>query len=153
VKEVEMNIKTVLKVTFPYLLVWLAFMVVPALAGQPEVIVATPCGLILALAAGTGVVAIVGRRAGMRTTSITMMQLTLAEAILAGALIGAFQGLLFGVWTPLLLFKEEGGEVIDTVLMMALFVPAGIVAGGLLGAIFGALGRGIRAIGDARRRG
>jgi tetratricopeptide (TPR) repeat protein len=110
-----MNVKTILKVAFPYILVWLAFMVIPALAGQPEVIVATPCGLILALAAGTGVGVAIGRRAGMQSTSIVMMQLTLAEAILAGALVGAFQGLLFGVWAPVLMLKEEGGEVVDTV--------------------------------------
>jgi hypothetical protein len=32
------------------------------------------------------------------------------------------------------------------------FLPVGIVLGGLLGGVLGAIGRGLRAIGDARRR-
>ena len=126
-----MNIKTVLKVISPYLLVWLAFMLLPSLLGQPEVICATPFGLILTLCAGLGT---------------KRIQLTRAEAVLAGMLVGIFQGLLFGVWVPLLAFKEEGGELIDTLLVMScLFVPGGVMVGGLLGAILGAIGHGIRA--------
>jgi hypothetical protein len=147
-----MNLKALLRVTLPYLLLWLAFMVLPTLVGQPEVICATPFGLILALVAGTGVV-VVGR-AGI----FEMISLTLAEATLAGALVGAFQGLLFAVWLPIVMaLREAKGmshqyEGAEIAFMVALFVPGGIVVGGLLGAALGALGHGLRAIGDKRRR-
>ncbi len=143
--------KTVLKVFLPYLLIWLGFMVVPTLAGQPEVICATPFGLILALAVGTGVV--VGGRGG----GFAMVSLNLGEAVSAGALVGAFQGLLLAVWLPIVMaMRETKGmsqqyENIEIVLMAALFLPAGILVGGLLGAILGAVGHGIRAFGDTRR--
>ena len=48
-----------------------------------------------------------------------------------------------------MLQQYEGAEI---VLMVAFFLPAGIVVGGLLGAVLGALGHGLRTIGDARRR-
>jgi hypothetical protein len=143
-----MDLKAILRVTLPYLLVWLAFMVLPTLVGQPEVICATPFGLILALVAGTGVV-VVGR-AGI----FEMISLTRAEATSAGALVGAFQGLLFAVWLPIVTaLREARGmpqqyEGAEIAFMVALFVPAGIVVGSLLGA----LGHGLRAIGDKRRR-
>jgi hypothetical protein len=149
-----MNVKAVLKVTLPYLLVWLVFMVLPTLVGQPEVICATPFGLILALVAGTGVVVVTGRG-----QLIEMISLTLTEATLAGALIGAFQGLLFTVWLPVVMaLREAKGmphqyEGAEIAFMVALFIPGGIVVGGLLGAVLGALGHGLRSIGDARRRG
>jgi hypothetical protein len=147
-----MNVKTILRVTLPYLLVWLAFMVLPTLLGQPEVICATPFGLILALVAGTGVV-VVGA-----TGIFEMISLTLAEAVLSGALVGAFQGLLCAVWLPIVMaLREAKGmshqyEGAEIAFMVALFLPVGIVAGGLLGGVLGALGHGLRSIGDKRRR-
>jgi hypothetical protein len=147
-----MNVKAILRVTLPYLLVWLAFMALPTLVGQPEVICATPFGLILALVAGTGVV-VVGA-AGI----FEMISLTLAEATLAGTLVGAFQGLLFAVWLPIVMaLREAKGmshqyESAEIAVLVALFLPGGIVVGGLLGAVLGALGHGLRAIGDTRRR-
>jgi hypothetical protein len=147
-----MNLKAIVRVTLPYLLVWLAFVVLPTLAGQPEVICATPFGLILALVAGTGVVVVGAARI------FEMISLTLAEATLAGALVGAFQGLLFAVWLPIVMalrqakgMPQQYGSA-EIAVLVALFLPAGIVVGGLLGAVLGALGHGLRAIGDTRRR-
>lgn len=145
-----MDIKQVLKVAFSYAMIWLGFMLIPTVAGQPEVITATPCGLILALLTGTG--GYFWIREG-RPVFIRGRRLTLTEAFLAGALAGAFLGLLFAVWVPILMVQREDVPVSDAVLLLlCFFLPIGIVAGGLLGAIFGILGRGIRAIGDARRR-
>ena len=152
-RRLRMNAKAILKVTLPYLLLWLAFMVLPTLLGQPEVICATPFGLILALVAGTGVVVVTGRG-----QLIEMISLTLAEATLAGALVGAFQGLLFAIWLPIVMaLREAKGmshqyESAEVAVLVALFIPGGIVVGGLLGAVLGALGHGLRSIGDKRRR-
>lgn len=146
-----MSVKNVLRVAFPYLLTWFIFMLAPTLVGQPEVICATPFGLILALAAGTGVV--VGYRAG-----VAMMHLTLAEAISSGALVGAFQGLLFAIWLPVVMAMRESrglseqAQSEDTALLVVFFLPVGTLAGALIGAILGAAGHGIRAIGNRRRR-
>jgi hypothetical protein len=139
-----MDIKRVLKVALSYAVVWLGFMLIPAVAGQPEVITATPFGLILPLTAGTGVYI------GIRQKTPLLVRgrpLTLTEALLAGALVGAFQGLLFAVWVPILMVQREGEQVSDAMLLLLCFLPIGTVAGGLLGAIFGVLGCGIRTIG------
>jgi hypothetical protein len=70
-----------------------------------------------------------------------------AEAISAGGLVGAFQGLLFSIWLPIVIaMKEPQSE--DTVLLVLFFLSVGTIAGALLGAALGAIGRAIRAIGD-----
>lgn len=148
-----MNIRNVLRITVPYLLTWLAFMVVPTIAGQPEVICATPFGLILALTAGTGVVVWRKRFTGFFAT----VPVTWLEGITAGTLVGAFQGLLFAIWLPIVMAMRETkglseqaqGE--DTALLVVFFLPVGTIAGALLGALLGAAGRGLRALGDRRR--
>ena len=99
-----------------------------------------PCGLILALVAGTGVLVGMG--------GIVRESLSMAEAILAGVMVGVFEGTVFAVWAPILLVLKEGETVSDAVLLRVGFLFIGVVAGGLLGAILGALGRGIRAIGE-----
>ena len=148
-----MSIRNILRVVTPYLLTWLAFMVIPSIAGQPEVICATPFGLILALAAGTGVAVWKGRYGGFFAT----VPVTWFEGIAAGALVGAFQGLLFAIWLPVVMAMRETRSISeqvqseDTTLLMIFFLPVGIVAGALLGAILGAAGRGLRALGDRRR--
>jgi hypothetical protein len=149
----RISARNLLRITVPYLLTWLAFMVVPTIAGQPEVICATPFGLILALVAGTGVVVWRGRF----SNSIATAPVTWLEGILAGTLVGAFQGLLFGIWIPVVMAMHEArglaeptqGE--DTLLLTLFFIPVGTVVGALLGAMLGAAGRGLRAIGDRRR--
>ena len=148
-----MSVRNVLRIVVPYLLTWLAFMVVPTLAGQPEVICATPFGLILALVAGTGVVVWRRRFSGFFAT----VPVTWSEGIVSGTLVGGFQGLLFGIWLPVVMAMRETrglsepsqGE--DTTLLMLFFLPVGAIVGALLGAILGAAGRGLRAIGDRRR--
>jgi hypothetical protein len=148
-----MSVRNVLRIVVPYLLTWLAFMVVPTIAGQPEVICATPFGLILALVAGTGVVVWRRRFSG----SFATVPVTWLEGIVAGTLVGGFQGLLFGVWLPIVMAMHETrglaesiqGE--DTTLLMLFFLPVGTIVGALFGAMLGAAGRGLRAIGDRRR--
>ena len=148
-----MNVRNLLRIVVPYLLTWLALMVVPTIAGQPEVICATPFGLILALVAGTGVVVWRRRFSGFFAT----VPVSWVEGIVAGTLVGAFQGMLFGIWLPVVMAMRETrglaepvqGE--DTTLWMLFFLPVGTVVGALLGAILGAAGRGLRAIGDRRR--
>jgi hypothetical protein len=150
-----MNVRTVLRVALPYCLVWLGFVLIPTMLGGPEVICATPFALVLTLAVGTGVV--VWQRSAR--TFFNIVPLTWAEAVAAGTLVGAFEGLLFGVWMPVVMALREGTRVgvrefqsEEVILMAALFTPVGFLIGGLLGAGLGAIGRGFRAIGDRRRR-
>jgi len=136
-----MDIRKVLKIFSRYAAVWLLFMLVPTLAGQPEVIIATPCGLILALVAGTG--ALVSIRGIVRES------LTRAEAVLAGAMVGVFEGIVFAVWAPILMVLKEGETVSDAMLLGIAFLFIGVMAGGLVGAILGAIGHGIQSLSKA----
>ena len=134
-----MNFKRAFKIAAYYGAIWLAFMLIPALAGQPEVLVASPCGLILALVAGTGVT--VGWSVSRDKP------LTLSEAALAGALVGIFVGIVFSIGAPLLTMREEGAPLSDALELGVAFLCIGVLGGGLIGAILGVIGYGIRSLG------
>jgi len=134
-----MNFERAFKIAAYYCAIWLLFMLIPTLAGQPEVLVASPCGLILALVAGTGVM--VGR--GISTKQL----LRPAEAALAGALVGIFIGALFAIGAPLLTMQQEETPLSEAVELGIAFLCIAIPVGGIIGTLLGLAGRGIRAIG------
>jgi hypothetical protein len=139
------NINAVLRVAGLYCLIWLGFLLVPTLAGEPKVICATPFGLILTLVAGLGVMP------STRGGNAHLRPWTFIEAACAGAFVGSFQGLLAGIWLPVLASLRQ-----DTVAQRAWgtvpwLLPAVLVAGGALGAILGVIGYGIRSGGALRR--
>jgi hypothetical protein len=140
-----MNFKAVLRVAGLYCLIWLGFVLVPTLAGQPEVICATPFGLILTLVAGLGVLAS-SRGGGTRLKPWTFL-----EASSAGALVGAFQGLLAGIWIPIVVSQRQESIVPEAWDSLPWLLPAGLFAGLALGAILGVVGYGIRSGGSLRR--
>jgi hypothetical protein len=144
--ETGVNVKSVLRIAGLYCLIWLAFMLVPTLAGQPEAICLTPFGLILAMVAGLGVMA--GPRG--RVTRLSPWNLT--EAALAGALVGTFQGALLGIWMPFLMAQREGTTIGESFSSMPALLPAALALGTVLGAVLGIAGYAIRSIGTELRR-
>jgi hypothetical protein len=140
-----MNIKAVLRVAGLYCLVWLGFMLVPTLAGQPEVICATPFGLILTLVAGLGIMP------STRGSRARLKPWTFLEAASAGALVGAFQGLLAGIWIPIVVSQRQSGVVSEAWETLPWLLPAGLFAGLALGALLGVIGYGIRSGGSLGR--
>jgi hypothetical protein len=104
------------------------------LTGTSEVICATPFGLLLALAAGTGVTAV--PKGAVKT--ITAWRST--EAALAGAPVGAFQGLSVAILLPAPLDRKFGSRGWGDVLGAAVLIVGATAAMAILGAACGLLG-------------
>lgn len=140
-----MNVKGITRIAGLYTVVWLGFMLVPWLTGHPEVICATPFGLVLALAAGTGTLP--STKPSARLTPWAWM-----DAVLAGAIVGGLQGLLLSLVLPFMMAQQEGNQARDQLLVLLPWLLASPVAGCLLGAVLGIVGYGFRAIGRAWRQ-
>ena len=121
--------KTVLWVSVSQFAIWLALVLIVTWAGSPGVVCATPVAW--GIAARVGLVCIGRSRSAQKGAR-------LAEAAMAGALLGLLQGLLFWDIVPGMgpILPSEQAEAIGLVLVMILL---GMVVGAALALFTGYL--------------
>lgn len=119
-----LDVRVVLEVPLRLFVPWLALVLVVAWAGYPGVACVTPLAWALALPVGRMCVA----RSRSREGSLRVL-----EAILAGALFGLLQGLLFLFMLPRLGEIIAGDKAAATFVSVAIIV-IGPLAGGILSA-------------------
>jgi len=117
----RLDFKTVIWVPLSLFAPWLAIVLVVTWAGTPGVVCATPVAWLIALRVG---LVCVGRSRSAEKGA------RLAEAALAGAVLGLLQGLLFWAIVPRMgpiLPSEQAGAVGLILVMLLLGMAAGAV--------------------------